>query len=249
MAYFSKRDWKTLLLILWLVSTPLIINSILGIQEGIVRDKEYIYNENALVNNYELRTNTYNGTWDAELINTYIFDNTSLSVIGTSLSFPIRTNPMQRIIMTTYNITAIGLDSGLYKIKIIYTYVGSGNLTSISLQIDSDTYTIYGTGITTIYTSGEIPENGTIILELEVFQSLKIVNAKGFRITFSFTDSQYLPNDGDYIEYSVHFYKKDTIVSKDTLIATIIGFLAIVNFTIAIAITKFWNPLSSRRRR
>jgi len=243
MAYFRKRDWKTILLVSWLILTPLLINATFSLVTGLSKDVEITYNANDVFRNVQV--NGYNGSWYSTLQSTVVLsDNMTVSI--PSIVLPTVSNPSKYTISFVYNITNLLKD--VYKIEIIYTYVGSGNITKISIYAGGSITqaTMINEYLITLWNNPTEQNTTKLVYTLETFQSIKLQNNKGLKVFFVFEDSMYFLQNGDYLEISLKFYKKSTILTKDQIITGIVLFFSILNILIAISITKFWNPLSRR---
>jgi len=218
---------------LYLLVTPVLVGFIVNLTNGIIRDVEYTYDSTAVS---ALYTTAENSTYGSAIqLQTYIFDNTTLTASIVSLDYPIIAS--MTIVNVFYEINwSKFIDSNIYKIEIKWAYVGTGNITELWVQMED-----ISTGpvqYTPIGWTTDLAENDTIVWVPETFQILKMVSYSFFRLKFRFTDSSNLPSIGDYFEVSVKFYKKDTLITKEQLIQGILGFLAIVNILIAVFITS-----------
>lgn len=238
----SRGQFLSILVFLYLIGSPVLAGYIVTSAQGIAKDTIISYDENAIQVVSSPYTIAKNSSYIGKLTQDSIFDNDTLVWSIPTLEFADVASVAGYRVGFAYNLTAVDL-SDIYKIEITYAYVGTGNITTLYVYLDSD----YGTfdsqsKVLRTYTD-DLEENSTIVIELESFESLQIENYVQFEVMFTFDDSNNFPSTNDYFEIRVLFYKKDTAISRETLISWVVGGLAFCNIIIAFASTKYWNPM------
>jgi len=245
----SRGQFLSLLIFLYLVGSPIIAGYVVVSAQGISKSTIISYNSNNFKYAYAVvvnSTNSYNVLQDT------IFDNSTLviTIASMNLTSPI-SNPYRYVIDLMYNFTDIQTLTETYKIEVYIDYIGTGNITDVNIIIgDGIQYLVGLTNQYMVYSSNyDIKENDTIIIYPETFESLKFADKPIWDVEVWFNDENNLPSQDDYIQISLILYKKDTVISKDTMISWVVGGLAFCNVMIAFASTKYWNPMQHGRKR
>jgi len=208
--------------------------------QGLVRDKQYTY-DNSVIQN--IATYVGNSTNYEYILQTYVFDNNTYLISIPSLTFSTTiVNPSKFAVFFNLNFTSI-IDTNVYKIELYWNYIGTGNITLAYVTIKDTPFMstgAFGTGnyYGLLQISNPVEANGTYIYKLETFESMKLKTFTYWRIGFEFTDSSNFPSSGNYIEVEIHIYKKDTILTKEQLINSVLAILTVINIVIALFMTS-----------
>jgi len=218
----------SILIVIYLLCTPLLASYVVSQAQGLTKDVAYSYNDSDII---AVRALANNGTF-YQLDQSYVFDNETMTFTIPSINFPTVTGTINSYgvyVQLNSSIT----DSDVYKIVVDFNYLGVGNLTAVKVE-----YYYESSWNVLTETKRDLKENDTVTFILETFESLRLANSEKMKIYCYWRDANNFPVDGDFIEMTVLFYKKDTILSKEQLINGILGIFMVVNFLSAIFATK-----------
>ena len=151
-------------------------------------------------------TNVTNQYWEAQT--GLLYDNDTYSIIDASTTIDIVTATTKSEFRYVFN-TSFLATTDISTIKIDFTYVGTGNVTSFSYMV------LTGSLITLFTESTDL--DGSYTYTFEPYEASILKAGTNSYLYIYFADSPFFVSAGDYMEISVTYYEPTTIFTAEVI--------------------------------